>query len=104
MEKTHKNIITSLLLRIITIICGFIIPKLIISNYGSNVNGLVSSISQFLGYIVLLEAGFGPIIKSLLFKPIVKNDKETIERILKSSERIFRKISYIFHYFMYFSL
>lgn len=96
MEKTQKNIITSLLLRIITIICGFIIPKLIISNYGSNVNGLVSSISQFLGYIVLLEAGFGPIIKSLLFKPIVKNDKETIEKILKSSERIFRKISYIF--------
>ena len=54
MDKTRKNIITSLLLRIITIICGFIIPKIIISNYGSNVNGLVSSISQFLGYIVLL--------------------------------------------------
>ena len=90
------NIIFSLLLQIITIICSFIVPKLIISTYGSNINGLISSITQFLTFITLLEAGFGTVIKSLLYKPIANKKKEELENILKSSEKIFRKISYIF--------
>lgn len=96
MKLVIKNIASSLLLQLVTIICGFIVPKLIISNYGSDVNGMVTSITQFLAYITLLEAGFGPVVKSLLYKPIVKNDKETIKKILKASEKIFRRIAYIF--------
>jgi len=95
-KKVFLNIIFSVILQIITIICSFIIPKLIISNYGSSVNGLVSSITQFLAFITLLEAGFGPVIKSCLYKPIANNDKDKIIKILKSAEKIFRKISYIF--------
>lgn len=74
-KKAIKNIIFSLTLQIITIICGFIVPKLIISSYGSDVNGLITSISQFLAYITLLEAGFGPVIRSTLYKPIANNNK-----------------------------
>ena len=70
MKLIIKNIGSSLLLQLVTIICGFIVPRLIISNYGSDVNGLVTSITQFLAYITLLEAGFGPVVKSLLYKPI----------------------------------
>lgn len=95
-KRAIKNIISSLILQLIAIVCGFIVPKLIISNYGSNVNGFVSSITQFLAYITLLEAGFGPVIKSTLYKPIANKDKSEIEAILKSSEKIFRNISYIF--------
>ena len=47
-KKALINIISSFLLQIITIICGFIIPKLIIKTYGSNVNGIIVSIVQFL--------------------------------------------------------
>lgn len=94
-KRAIINIVTSVILQIVTIICGFIIPKLIITTYGSKVNGLVTSISQFLAYITLLEAGFAPVIKSILFKPIANNDKTEIEKILRASEKIFRKISYI---------
>ena len=95
-KKAIINIISSVLLQAVTIICGFIIPKLIISNYGSNVNGLVSSITQFLAFITLIEAGFGPVIKSCLYKPIANKDKSEICKILKASDRIFKRISYIF--------
>ena len=95
-KKVIINIISSVLLQAVTIICGFIIPKLIISSYGSNVNGLIQSITQFLAYITLLESGFGPVIKSILYKPIANKDKNTILKILKSSEKFFRKIAYIF--------
>ena len=95
-KKALINVISSVGLQVITIVCGFIIPKLIISNFGSNVNGLLQSITQFLAYIVLLESGFGPVIKAILYKPIANKDKRTIEEILKTSEKFFRRIAYIF--------
>ena len=95
-KKALLNVIANLFLQMITILYGFVIPKLIIETYGSNVNGLVSSITQFLAYITLLEAGFGPVVKAALYKPIANNDKKTIDNILKSAERFFRIISYAF--------
>lgn len=95
-KKALINIISSFLLQVVTIICGFIIPRLVIETYGSEINGLIVSITQFLSFITLLEAGFGPVIKSILYKPIANKDKLTIEKILRASEKIFRIISYIF--------
>lgn len=95
-KKAVINIITSLFLQVITICCGLIIPRLIIGTFGSNVNGLISSITQFLGYIALLEAGVGPVIKAALYGPIAQEDNEKIKTILKASEKFFRKIAYIF--------
>ena len=95
-KKVLINIISSLMLQLATIICGFIVPRLIIKSFGSNVNGLISSINQFLLYIALLESGFGPVVKSILYKPIANKNKNEIEKILKASEKFFRTISYIF--------
>lgn len=91
-----KNIISTLMLQVVTLICGFIVPKLIISSYGSSVNGLVTSISKFLAYISLLELGFGPVVKSVLYKPIAHKDKDEIKKVLKASEKFFKHISYVF--------
>ena len=95
-KKAIYNIIGSLSLQIITIAYGFIVPKIIIENFGSNVNGLVASITQLLAYITLLESGVGPVVRSILYKPIAKKNKKEIENILKASEKFFRKIAYIF--------
>ncbi len=91
-----KNIFSSLIQQFICIICGFIVPRLILLKYGSDVNGLVTSITQFLGYITLLEAGIAPVVKSALYKPIVNKDKKQIEKILKSAEHFFRTIAIVF--------
>lgn len=90
------NISTNLILQLIVIIYGFVVPKIIINSFGSSVNGLVSSITQFLGYIALLESGFGPVVKAALYKPIAKKNKKEISNILKTTEKFFKTISYIF--------
>lgn len=95
-KKALKNIGISLLLQITTIICGFIVPKLIIQSFGSSVNGLISSITQFLAYITLLESGIGPVIKAVLYKPIAQKDNKQIANILRASEKFFKTIAYIF--------
>lgn len=90
-KKAFVNILTSLLLQVITILCGLLIPRLIIQNFGSDVNGLISSITQFLGYITLLESGVGPVVKAALYKPISQKNNDEIKGILKASQRFFKK-------------
>lgn len=90
------NIVSELALQVVTIIYGFIIPKMIIMSFGSNVNGLVVSITKFLNYIVLLEVGFGAVVKAILYKPIADKDKDKIQEILKATEKFFRIVACIF--------
>lgn len=55
-KKAIINIVVSIFQQLITILCGLVLPRAIIGQYGSNVNGLISSITQFLAYIALLES------------------------------------------------
>ena len=71
-KKALLNSAASLMLEFVTVICGFIVPRLIIGTYGSEVNALTSSISQFLSYIALVEAGVGGVIRAALYKPLAE--------------------------------
>jgi len=94
-KKLAFNTATSLLLQVVTVLCGLILPRLILQAYGTQVNGLVQSITQFLGVISLLELGIGQVIQSALYKPLAQKDTDEISRILASGDRFFRRIAYI---------
>ena len=94
-KKLALNTITSLALEITSLIAGFILPRLILGAFGSEVNGLVSSISQFLGVITLLDFGVGSVVKSSLYKPLAENDKDSISKIYVSASRFFKRIAMI---------
>lgn len=93
-KKLLRNTVTSLLLQFVTVISGFILPRLILEQYGSEVNGLTQSIKQFLGIITFLELGVGQVIQSNLYKPLAKRDHAQISSVLKSGAVFFRKIAY----------
>lgn len=80
-------------MQLVTIVSGFIIPKIILSNFGSEVNGLVSSITQFLNYISILEGGVGSVIMAALYKPILERDEVKISGIVNATQLFFRKIA-----------
>ena len=95
-----RNIICSILLQLVTIISGFIVPKVILSCFGSNVNGLISSINQFLNYIQLLEGGLSGVIMSALYRPLAQQDDEAVSRVIKAAQQFFQKIALIFAVYM----
>lgn len=66
-----------------------------LSFYGSAVNGLISSITQFLGFISLAECGVGAVVQSALYKPLANNDMQEVSKIMKSADRFFKRIAYI---------
>ena len=95
-QKLKLNSYFSLLNQVIIIVSGFILPKLILDRYGSDINGLVSSITQFIGFISLMELGIGAVVQSSLFEPLAKNDNIRVNQILTSAKRFFNKICSVF--------
>lgn len=95
-KKLKLNTIAGLVSQVVTLICGFIVPRLILSYYGSDVNGLVSSITHFLSFISLAECGMGVVIQSSLYKPLAEQNEDEISRIIISSDRFFRTIGIVF--------
>ena len=91
-----RNIFMSLLLQVFTLINGLIIPRIILLNFGSDINGLVTSISQFLNFISLLEGGVGTVVMSALYRPLAEENTEKISGIVRSAELFFKTIARIF--------
>ncbi|PWT26932.1 sugar isomerase [Butyrivibrio fibrisolvens] len=94
-KKIKVNLATSMLNQAVVIIGGFIVPRLILNAYGSQTNGLINSITQFLGIISFLDMGVGMVVTSTLFRPLAQNDSIKISEIISSSDKFYRKIGCI---------
>lgn len=95
-KKLILNTSSSLVYQIVSVICGLVVPRIFIQYYGSAINGLVSSITQFLNFITLLELGIGAVVQSALYKPLAEKDNIEISKIILSAEKFFKRIAYIF--------
>ena len=94
-KKLIYNTISSLIFQVTTIVCGFILPRLILNAFGLNVNGLVNSITQFLGIISFLELGVGAVVQSALYKPLAENRQNDVSKIISSANKFFRRLAQI---------
>ena len=94
-RRLFLNTATPLLLEIVTVVSWLILPRLIITHYGSEVNGLVQSITQFLGLIAFLDMGVGSVIRFNLYKPLAYRDEDQISRIVAAAKRFFRILALI---------
>ena len=93
-EKRLKyTTLASLMFQIVAVVCGFVLPRLLLDSYGSSVNGLVNSIAQFLGIINFMELGVGAVVQSALYEPLAVNDKDAVDSILKSGSNFYKKIA-----------
>jgi O-antigen/teichoic acid export membrane protein len=88
-EKFFKNSITTALYQIVVMIAGFITPRIMLSYYGSEINGLVTSVSQFISYFNLVEAGLASAAAYALYKPLAEKDNGEISAIVSASRRFY---------------
>ncbi|MGN1100432.1 MAG: hypothetical protein ACI4S9_08810 [Christensenellales bacterium] len=95
-KKFFYNTVSTALLQIVTLIAGFIVPKYMLRYYGSELNGLVTSISQFIAYFNLVEAGLSGAAVFALYKPIAQKDSDAINGIVSASRKHYIQAGYIF--------
>lgn len=91
-----KNLAASVLQELVAIACGLILPRLVLSNFGSAYNGIAASIAQFLGCAALLRAGVGSVTRAALYKPLAAGDMDALSAIVRTAEASMRRTAYLF--------
>lgn len=91
--NTVRNVFWRFVVLMMTAIANLIIPRYIILIYGSEVNGLTSSISHILMIVNLIQAGLGSSVTYLMYRPIEERDRVMLASIIDSAKRIYRFIS-----------
>lgn len=99
MSRTKKffyNSLSAALLQLIVMIAGFITPRYMLLYYGSEINGLISSINQFIIYFNLVEAGLSSAAIYALYKPLADKDFKGINGVVSAARRFYTQAGYIF--------
>lgn len=94
-KEIQRNIVASFVMQFVALANGLILPKIILTYFGSDVNGLISSVNQFLNYVSLLEAGLGGVIMASLYKPLYEKDIDKINQIVSAAQVFFKIIGVI---------
>lgn len=95
-KNAIKIIFSSTLLQLIVVISGLILPRLLIREYGSSINGLVMSIKQFVTYFSIVGAGIGIASNVALYKPLADDNIQEINGILSATAAFFRQTGFFF--------
>jgi O-antigen/teichoic acid export membrane protein len=95
-KNAIKIILSSAILQIVVAVSGIILPRFFIQHYGSEVNGLVSSIKQIITYFSMVSLGLGASSSVALYKPLDKKNIEEINGILSATRIFFNRTGYIF--------
>ena len=95
-DKFVLNVMMSAILQIVTVVTGFISPRLMLRYFGSEINGLTSSITQYISYITLIEAGLGNATVYALYKPLATGDTVQRDAVVSAARIAYRNTGFIF--------
>lgn len=95
-HKVLKNLIATGFTQIVQFVSNFVLPPLIVANYGSVINGLVSTAKQLTGYANLVGAGISAASIQSLYKPLANDNKRGISAVYNGMNRMFAKAGWLF--------
>ncbi len=96
MKKFTRNVVVAFLTKILTIVSAIIAQNFILRSFGSEINGLTSSITQFITYFTLFEAGLGVASIQALYAPLHNKNNDVVDSILSATDKQYKKIGFIF--------
>ena len=94
--RIRKNLVSSLIYQIVLISLSFLLPRLYLESFGSEVNGVLSTIKQIFTYMVLLEAGVGLATTQALYKRIGEKDYDSASAVLSATNIYYKKTGMVY--------
>lgn len=91
-----NNSLAMILQQTVNFAVAFIVPRFLLVAYGSQINGLIVSITQFITYFALVEAGISGASIYSLYKPLAEKNINEINGILSASKNFYFQSGYIF--------
>lgn len=97
-KKNLKNIIYTFVGQLAVLGLALVVPRFILTGYGSDTNGLLSTIGQIIAYLSLLEAGIGQATRNELYKYLHGDfsDKNGISSVMSVSRKTYRKMTAVY--------
>lgn len=92
-----RNAITLLLFTCVNGILSFLVTKVIILNYGSDFNGLITTANQIINMLLIVESGFTIASNVALFTPLANNDDYAVSQIISTTKHAFIWIGSLFY-------
>ena len=97
-KKAFRNLLFNLFQQIILIITNFIMPPILVQNFGSAINGLVTTIRQIMNYVQLTGAGIAHASTYAMYKPLANEDYKTLSGIYVATKNMFLKAGHWFSF------
>ena len=94
--RIKNNLISSLIYQVVLISLSFLLPRLYLENFGSEVNGVLSTIKQIFVYLFLLEAGVGLATTQALYKRIGEKNYKSASEVLSATHSYYIKTGIIY--------
>ena len=91
-----QNTLSTALYQITAMVMGFITPRLMILYYGSEVNGLIVSVTEFLTYFKMMETGLAAAVNVALFEPLARRDHAAVSSIASAARLFYNTAGWIF--------
>lgn len=95
-KQSIINIVLSLLSQIATVLIGMLLPRALMVNYGSETNGLITSMQQIVNYLTLIEGGLLSTVAVALYKPLANEDTDSVNQVLAAAKFFYRKTGIVF--------
>lgn len=95
-NRIKYNLASGIIYQVVLIVLSFLLPRLYLENFGSEVNGVLSTIKQIFVYMFLLESGVGLATTQALYKPVAEKNHSTVSSIISATHNYYKKIGYLY--------
>lgn len=96
-KSAMLNVFFNLCYQVVNTVVNLLIPPMIMTKFGSVINGLVSTIKQILSYVQLLGAGISESTVVSLYKPLSEKDDKKISAIFNACSTTFFRMGMLFN-------
>ena len=95
-RRVLHNMCSSLLYNLSVILFGLLLPRLYLTSFGSELNGLDSTIKQIFSCLTLLEAGVGLASQQAYYPPVAVGDRKAINGIFSATHHYYRRTGIVY--------
>lgn len=95
-NKIKYNLIIGIGGQVIALILGILVPKFVLDGFGSEINGLLTSVTNIYGYVALVEAGIAAAASQSLYKAIAASDRNEMNAIMAATHRYYLRTGWIY--------
>lgn len=97
-RRNLKNVIYAFIGQLVVLGLSLFVPRFVLTGYGSDTNGLLSTVGQIIAYMTLLEAGIGQAARNELYRYVKDDvfDKENSSSVMTLSRKVYRNTTKIY--------